>query len=270
MKLALKYRSAIPEARRIVIKIGSRVLVQKTGRPDVRRMRSLVKEIAALHHGGHEVAVVTSGAIGAGMEALGMRTRPASLPDLQMAAAVGQTRLMARYAELFHARDCTVGQVLLTHADFHHKVRMTNARRTVENLLRSKVVPVINENDAVADEEIRADLAVGDNDLLASLVVRLIRADLLLLMTTANGVREPGVNGRTRRVSFIESVNKKTLALANPHDSSLSRGGMQSKLKVARDVARSGCTTVIANGRETGMITRIMKGEDAGTIILAS
>ncbi len=267
---SLKYRSVIPEARRVVIKIGSRVLIQKTGRPDKRRMRSLVHEIAAIQAMGHEVVVVSSGAVGAGMAALGMKTRPETLPELQMAAAIGQTRLMSYYDEFFGQRGCKVGQVLLTHSDFQHKIRLTNARRTMDTLIRHKVIPIINENDVVADEEIKADLTLGDNDYLASLVVKLIRADLLILLTTVDGLRESRAQGRTRRVRYLESVNRKTYALVNVHNSQLSKGGMATKLKAAASVAKTGCCAVIANGRQTGALTSIMAGEDCGTLILAS
>lgn len=270
MKKSLKYREMIGDVRRIVVKIGTRVLVQKSGRPDVRCMRGLTRELALLANSGYEVVVVTSGAIGAGMEALGMKKRPTSLPDLQMAAAVGQTRLMSRYDELFSALGCKVGQILLTHADFHHKIRLTNARRTMENLIRNKVIPVINENDVVADEEIRADLALGDNDLLASLVVKLIRADLLIILTTIDGLRERGKSGRTRRISYLETITRKTYTLVSGKGSQLSKGGMVSKLKAAQTVSKAGCSSIIANGRQAGVLTRIMKGEDTGTIILAS
>ncbi len=269
MKIELRYREALCDVRRLVVKIGSRVLVQRTGRPDVRRMRALVEELAAMRHAGREVVVVTSGAIGAGMEALGMRQRPTLLPDLQMAAAVGQTRLMSRYDALFAKKNCRVGQMLLTHGDFQHKIRLTNARRTIVNLLRHKVIPIVNENDVVADEEIRADLALGDNDYLASLVVKLIRADLLILLTTTDGVRDTRPEMRGRRISYIEEVNAKTLALVTASDTRLSKGGMATKLRAAQDVARTGCAAVIANGRETGILTRVLAGEDRGTIVLA-
>jgi glutamate 5-kinase len=270
MKKSLKYREHLPDARRVVVKIGSRVLVQKTGRPDVRRMRSLIRELATLQRNGREIVVVTSGAIGAGMEALRMRERPTFLPDLQMAAAVGQTRLMARYDALFSAAGCRVGQILLTHADFHHKIRLTNARRTVENLLRNGVIPIINENDVVADEEIRADLALGDNDYLASLVVKLVRADLLIMLTTIDGVREKDAAGRSRRLRYLETITRKTFALVSSGASTLSKGGMDSKLKAAQAACSAGCSVVIANGRSSGVLTRVIKGDDVGTLVLAS
>lgn len=270
MKKSLRYREILTDARRVVIKIGSRVLVQKTGRPDRRRMRQLAADIAHIQKSGRDVVVVTSGAVGTGMEALGMTERPATLPEQQMAAAVGQCRLIARYDELFAQLGCTIGQVLLTHDDFRHKIRLTNARRTMEHLLRQGVIPIINENDVVADEEIRADLALGDNDLLASLVVKLIRADLLILLTTADGVREPAGNGRTRRMRYIESVSKKLYRHVTAQAPGLSRGGMATKLKAADSVSKAGCSAVIADGRRAGVLDRIMKGEDVGTLVLAS
>ena len=270
MKKSLKYRQIVPDARRVVVKIGSRVLVQKTGRPDMRSMRNLARQLAAILRDGHEVAVVTSGAIGSGMEALGMKERPESLPDLQMAAAVGQGRLMARYDKLFSALGCKVGQVLLTHADFHHKIRLTNARRTLETLIRHRVIPLINENDVVADEEIKADLALGDNDLLASLVVKLIRADILIILSTVDGVREPGAKGSTRRIRYIETITPKTFSLVHASDARLAKGGMASKLRAAQSVAQTGCSVVIANGRQAGVLRRVMHGDDVGTMILAS
>ena len=270
MNESLKLRQGICDARRVVVKIGSRVLVQKTGRPEHRRIRALVKEMAKLREDGIELVVVTSGAIGAGMEALGMTTRPTTVPDLQMAAAVGQCRLMAAYDKLFSAARCKVGQVLLTHDDFSHKIRQTNASRTIENMLRHKVIPIVNENDAVADEEIRADIKLGDNDFLAALVVRMIRADLLIILSTVDGLRAPGSNGRTHRVPYLERVDKHSLALVTGQKSNLSKGGMGSKLRAAQLATQSGSHVVIADGRKLGTITRVMRGSDAGTLIVAS
>lgn len=265
-----KLRQSIADARRVVVKIGSRVLVQKTGRPEHRRIKALVREMAKLRQNGIEVLLVTSGAIGAGMEALGMESRPTGLPDLQMAAAVGQSRLMAAYDKLFAASHCKVGQVLLTHDDFNHKIRLTNARRTIENMLRHKVIPIVNENDVVADEEIRADIKLGDNDFLASLVVRMIRADLLIILSTTDGLRAPGKNGKSRRVSTLERVDRKTLALVTGQKGNLSKGGMGSKLRAAQVAAHAGCHVVIADGRKPGTISRVTRGEDVGTFVLAS
>ncbi len=268
---SLKYRSVIPEARRIVIKIGSRVLVQKSGRPDRRRMQSLIADMAAISRCGHELVVVTSGAVGAGMEALGMTSRPTLLPEVQMAAAVGQTRLMSCYDMMFSAKGCKVGQVLLTHSDFQHKLRQTNARRTMEALIRHHVIPVVNENDVVADEELKADMTFGDNDFLASLVVKLIRADLLIILSTVDGLRESVEgSGRTRRVRFLDEITRKTFALVNASSSSLSKGGMASKLRAAKAAALAGSSVVIANGMNNGVLSHIMAGDDVGTMVVAT
>jgi glutamate 5-kinase len=271
MNTALKFRLGVPEARRIVVKVGSRVLVQKTGRPELRRIRALVEDLAAMRHHGLDVILVTSGAVGTGMATLGLKSRPTTLPDLQMAAAVGQSRLMALYDKLFSAKRCTVGQVLLTHDDFHHQLRFANARRTFAHLLQHNVIPIVNENDVVADEELKADLKkLGDNDLLASLVAKMIRADLLILLSTTDGLRSPAKNGKTRRVSTLERITRETLGWVGAHNNPISTGGMRTKLQAAQSVTRDGCAAVIADGRQSGILARIMRGEDVGTFIAAS
>lgn len=270
MKTSMKYREGLVEARRVVVKIGTRVLVRSTGQPDMKRMCALVKGLAALNRSGYEVAVVTSGAIGAGMEALGMASRPTALPDLQMAAAVGQSRLMARYDRLFSAEGCIVGQVLLTRDDFLHKIRLTNAKRTIANLLRNNVIPIINENDVVADDEIRADLTLGDNDRLSALLVKTIQADLLILLSTVDGIRKPLKSGGTARISYLESITRSTYKLVTGSGSELSRGGMASKLQAAQMVSRAGVGVVIADGRTPGIIGEIIRGSDVGTFVVPS
>lgn len=270
MNPALKLRASIPDARRVVVKVGTRVLVRSTGRPEHRRIRQLVKDLADLRHAGLEVVLITSGAIGAGMEALGMKTRPTALPDLQMAAAVGQSRLMATYDQMFSANHCRVGQVLLTHDDFNHKIRLTNVHRTMENMLRHGVIPIVNENDVVADEEIRADIKLGDNDYLASLVVKMVRADLLIILSTVDGLRAPTARGASRRVEYLESIDKKTMALVFGQKSNLSKGGMGSKLRAAQAASLSGCNVVIADGRRAGIIGRVVRGDNVGTLVVAA
>lgn len=271
MQKSLRYRAGLADARRVVVKIGSRVLVKKTGRPELRRIAILVRELAAMRRRGVELVIVTSGAVGTGMAALGMKSRPTELPDQQMAAAVGQSRLMALYDKLFGARRCKVGQVLLTHDDFHNHLRLSNATRTMLNLLRHGVIPIVNENDVVAAEEIRAEIKkLGDNDLLAALVVKMIRADLLIILSTVDGLREPRPGGSSRRVRCLEGVTRKAFQLVSGKGSDLSTGGMTSKLQAAHDVARAGCSVVIADGRKPGNLARIMRGEDVGTLIVAS
>lgn len=246
-----------------MVKIGTRVLVQRTGRPDARRMSELVRELAALHHEGRQVILVSSGAVGAGIEALGLKRRPDTMPDLQMAAAVGQTRLMTTYDQLFSAEGCRIGQMLLTHDGLKERERHLNARNTLMNLLRHRIIPVINENDVVAVEEIR----FGDNDLLAALVAALIPADLLVLLTSTDGLREPTTGGRTRRIARVKTVNQDVLGLANDTGHHLSTGGMASKLEATRTANEAGIPVVIAHGRRAGVLQRIASGQDTGTLI---
>jgi glutamate 5-kinase len=247
----------------VVVKIGSRVLVQRDGRPDPRRLGALVADVAGCHAEGCEMIVVSSGAIGSGMNALGLRKRPRSLPDLQMAAAVGQLRLMTHYDKLFRARGCTVGQVLLTHDALNVRERHLNARNTLVNLVRNRIIPIINENDAVAVEEIK----FGDNDLLASLVALLVDADLLILLTTVDGLRAPWKGRGTRRVPWLPSVTPKDLALVFGSGNEISTGGMASKLQSAHNVARAGIPVVIADGRRAGVVGAVLGGGDTGTLI---
>ncbi len=263
MKTGNDIRCAIQKARRIVVKIGSRVLVQRSGRPDLRRMRELVRQLAALRKDGREVIVVSSGAIGTGMEALKMKARPTALPDLQMAAAVGQTRLMTNYDKLFVAQGFRIGQVLLTHDDLRDRRRHLNIRNTMMNLLRHNIIPIVNENDVVAVDEIK----FGDNDLLASLVTLLIQADLLILLTTVDGFRAPLANGSIRRIPFLRGVSEKDLRQAVGKGSEISTGGMSSKLQSAAMAVKAGIPVIIANGRKDGLLLDILSGKDVGTLI---
>jgi glutamate 5-kinase len=253
-----QHRDALKNAKRIVVKAGSKVLVQSTGRPDSRRLKLLVDELAQFQNNGGEVAFVSSGAIGAGLAALGRKTRPMAIPDLQMAAAVGQTRLMSLYDNLFGNNKCNIGQVLLTHDALKHRERHLNARNTLLNLIANRIVPVINENDAISTEEIQ----FGDNDVLAALVAILVDADALILLSTTDGLRD----GK-RRVSYIEEVDDDILSLVADKQDHLSTGGMASKLESAQIAAHNGIPVVIANGRKTGVLTRIFQGLDEGTLL---
>ena len=240
------------------MKVGSKVLVQSTGRPDSRQLKRLVEELAQLQNNGGEVAFVSSGAIGAGLEALGIKTRPTAIPDLQMAAAVGQTRLMSLYDQLFGENQCNIGQVLLTHDALKHRERHLNARNTLLNLIAHRIIPIINENDAISTEEIQ----FGDNDVLAALVAILIDADALILLSTTDGLRDG-----TQRVSSIEEVDDTVLGLVADKQDNLSTGGMASKLESAQIAAHNGIPVVIADGRKAGVLTRIFQGLDEGTLL---
>ncbi len=253
------HRDALKTAKRIVVKAGSKVLVESSGRPDEAQLKQLVDELAALRKDGGEVAFVSSGAIGAGLQALGRKTRPKAMADLQMAAAVGQIRLMSAYDSLFSANDCLIGQVLLTHDALKHRERHLNARNTLLNLISNGIVPIINENDAISTEEIK----FGDNDVLAALVAILIDADALVLLSTTDGLRDEN----NERVSFIEEVDDGVLDWVADKADLLSTGGMASKLESAQIAARNGVPVVIANGRKPGALSRILAGEDEGTLL---
>jgi glutamate 5-kinase len=253
-----KHRQALKNAKRVVVKAGSKVLVQRTGRPDETQLKQLVDELSAFRKGGGEVAFVSSGAVGAGLEALGMKTRPKAIPDLQMAAAVGQIGLMSVYHDLFHANNCKIGQVLLTHDALKHRERHLNARNTLLNLIEHEIIPIINENDTISTKEIK----FGDNDVLAALVSILIDADALILLSTTDGLRDGD-----ERVSYIEEVDKSVLSLVADKADLLSTGGMASKLQSAQIAAHNGIPVVIANGRKPGVLGRILNGEDEGTLL---
>ena len=256
-------RSRLPWAQRIVVKVGTRSLVDSAGRPQPQRLKQLVWQLAEAHGCGKDVVLVTSGAIGAGMQALGLKKRPTELPELQMAAAVGQSRLMQMYAELFAKKGIVVGQVLLTYDDLQNRGRHLNAQRTISKLLEHRVVPIINENDVVSSDEIK----FGDNDVLASLVTTLVRADLLVLLSTTDGLRKPLPSGKSVRISEISAVTETELSLAFGKGSALSTGGMESKLRAAQVAVRSGACVVIADGRKSDSVTRVLNGQDTGTAI---
>ena len=251
----------VAQATRVVVKVGTRVLVNSKGMPDERRIAALVKGVAALRHAGKEVVLVTSGAIGSGMEALGLTVRPKTLPELQMAAAVGQCRLMSVYQRLFAAEKVCVGQVLLTYDDLRNRLRHLNARNTMLALLRNGVVPIVNENDVVSVDEIK----VGDNDVLAALVTTLIQGELLILLSTTNGLKD--ISKRpAKRISFVENVTERELKLVGAKGSDLSTGGMGSKLRAAQLVVENGGHVIIADGRTPRGVASIFEGRDVGTL----
>ncbi len=255
-------------AMRLIVKLGSSVLTSGTRNLDRCFMQQLVSQIAQLHQQGHEIVVVTSGAQTAGRERLGFPVLDRSLPSRQMLAAVGQGRLMQLYSELFDAHDLVVGQVLLTRSDLNHRTRYLNARDTLLTLLDHRIVPVVNENDTTAVEEIR----VGDNDNISALVANLLEADLLILLTDQPGMytADPRRNRDASLIHQLERVDEAALAMAGGAGSSEGTGGMATKLQAARLASHSGVSTVIARGHEPNVLQRILQGENVGTRIPAS
>ena len=256
-------RRALPKVKRLVVKVGSG-LISAPGRgllPD--RIGALADELAALAKDGREVVVVSSGAIASGMARLGLTQRPRSIPEKQAAAAVGQSALMWHYEQAFARHGIRVAQVLLTQEDISARPRYLNARNTLQVLLRFRVVPVVNENDTVAVEEIK----VGDNDNLAALVAHLVDADLLVILTDVDGLYtgDPRVDPEARRLDTVDAVTEEIERLVWDADGQVSVGGMSTKLEAARKVTSSGIPMVIASGRVPGTLRRVLRGEPLGT-----
>ena len=250
-----------------MVKLGTSLLAPPGESVHTRRFSELARQIATLVSEGHEVVVVSSGAVGLGMRRLQLSERPRSIPEKQAAAAVGQIDLCRRFERALGRWDLVVGQILLTHAGLADRERFLNARHTLETLLDRGVVPVVNENDSVATEELR----FGDNDRLAAQVVNCCGADLLVLLTDVDGLhdRPPGKPG-ARRIAELEEVTPAALDLAGGTGSDLGSGGMRSKLEAARTAAHFGVPTVIADGRGRGVLERIRAGEDLGTRVRPS
>jgi glutamate 5-kinase len=227
-------------------------------------MEQLVAQIVAQRQAGKEVVLVSSGAVGAGMGALGYKKRPNDLAELQACAAVGQSRLMAIYQKLFGAHNLAVAQILLTHDDLQHHERHLNARNTLVTLLRHGVVPIINENDVVSFTELK----FGDNDKLSALVASLLPADLLVILTTVDGVLENFGKANQRTISTIARIDKAVESMAGGTDSVTAVGGMASKVEAAKIVVRSGIPLVIASGRKKQALARVVSGEEEGTLFV--
>jgi glutamate 5-kinase len=249
-------REQLTAARRVVVKIGSRLLAESPA----SRPATIADQIAELRRRGLEVLVVSSGAIALGMRRLGMTERPTDLPSLQAAAAVGQSRLMQHWEHAFAAHDLEIGQVLVTHDDLGDRRRFLSARHTLRALLDRGVVPIINENDTVATEEIK----FGDNDQLAALICNLVSADLLVMLTDVEGVRDAaGV-----RMPIVHDIEREAAPVAGGSTSGVGSGGMASKVGSARIVTRTGVAAVVAPGRDPDVLVRVLAGSDVGTLFV--
>ncbi len=259
-------RKTLEKVRRIVIKIGSSILasVEKGLNHDV--FSRLAKEISELKRQGYEVVMVSSGAIAAGMEKLGYKTRPQSITHKQATAAVGQSRLINIYETYFSRHQQMVAQILLTHEDLSHRNRFLNARNTLLTLIDLGIIPIINENDTVVVEEIK----FGDNDNLSALITNLVEADLLIIMTDIEGIceRDPRLYPDAKCISLIEDIDKDLDAMIGETASQMSVGGMVSKIQAAKKAARFGVPTVVACGTKKDVLHQIIKGKEIGTMIL--
>jgi glutamate 5-kinase len=261
-------RRQLGEARRWVVKIGS-ALITRDGRGLNRQaIGGWAEQIAALREQGKQLVLVSSGAVAEGMVRLGWRRRPHALHELQAAAAVGQMGLIQAYESHFQAHGIHSAQILLTHEDLKDRGRYLNARSTLRSLLALRVVPVVNENDTVATEEIR----FGDNDTLAALVANLVEAELLVILTDQAGLceRDPRTHPGARVIEQCATLDPALERMAGPSAGQLGRGGMITKIRAARRATRSGASTIIASGLESGVLERIAAGESVGTLLLPS
>lgn len=249
--------------QRIVVKLGTSVLTGGSPQLDHPHMVELVRQCAALYRRGKDIIICTSGAIAVGRHRLGFPDLPNTVTSKQMLAAVGQSRLMQMWERYFEIYGIHVGQMLLTRADVNNRKRYLNARDTLQTLLEHRIVPVINENDAVATEEIK----VGDNDNLSALVSTLSEADLLLLLTDQPGLftADPRTNPNAQLIPEVNKIDEAVKALAGGSVSGLGVGGMATKLQAADVARRAGADVVIAAGRAPNVIERIVAGESVGT-----
>ena len=254
------------EVKRVVIKVGTTTLTHETGLLNLERIEILVRQIANLHNNGYEVMLVTSGAIGAGMGKLNLKNRPKTLPEKQAVAAVGQVALIHLYQKIFAEYGKNVGQLLLTASDINERNRYLYGRNTCFALFNAGVIPIINENDAIAVEEIK----VGDNDTLSAFVATLVDADLLIILSDIDGLYDsnPKENPNAKLLPLITTLNEEIKAMAGDSNSKFGTGGMATKIKAAEIALNSGVNMVIAQGEKPENLIKIVRGEDIGTLFV--
>lgn len=263
----MNHRERLKEAQTVVVKVGTRTLTHATGKLNLRYMEKLVRELADLANQGRNVVLVSSGAVGAGIGKLGLERKPQSIPEKQAVAAVGQGLLIQMYEKLFAEYGLVVAQVLLTRDDFNDRKRYLNSRNALKALLNFGVVPIINENDTVAVEEIE----FGDNDSLSALVASILDAELLVLLTDIGGLysANPKLEADAKMLSVVEQITPEIRQLAGETCESLATGGMVTKLLAGEMAANSGIPMVIANGSDPDILQRILDGDDVGTLFCA-
>ena len=248
---------------RIVVKIGTSTLAHETGHMNIRRVEQLCKVFSDIKNAGHEVIIVSSGAIGMGVGKLGLRERPKDIPTKQAAAAVGQCELMYIYDKLFSKYHHTVAQLLITNDNMVHETRYQNFTNTLNRLLNLGVIPIINENDTVATHEI----VIGDNDTLAAIVSECVHADKLVLLSDIDGLytADPHTHPEAQLISTINKIDDDIIALAGGSGGNLGTGGMVTKLQAAKICLACGCDMIIANGNKPNNLYDIVDGKNIGT-----
>ncbi len=248
---------------RIVVKLGTSTLAHSTGRLNIRRIEELCKVLSDLKNAGHQIILVSSGAIGMGVGKLGLSARPDDIPTKQAAAAVGQCELMYTYDKIFTEYDHKVAQILITSPDIEDSVRKQNFHNTLERLLELDTLPIINENDTVSTDEIE----IGDNDTLSAIVTANINADLLILLSDIDGLydKDPHIHSDAKLIDIVTEINEDIIRLGGGKGSSLGTGGMATKLKAAQIATDAGCEMIIANGAYPQLLYNIVDGKSVGT-----
>jgi glutamate 5-kinase len=259
-------QEVVTQARTVVVKVGTNVLAAADGRLDPARLQALADQIERIRKTGRQVALVSSGAIGAGLGRLGLSTRPADLRQLQACAAIGQSFLMRAYQECLDRHGAHTAQILLTAGDFDSRARYLNVRNTILMLFEWGVLPIINENDTVSVAEIK----FGDNDHLAAMVTNLLQAPLLILLTIVDGLYpiDPQTDASAAKIDTVPLIDGAVMELAGSSKSSLGTGGMRSKLRAARLATAAGESVIMANGTVPGILDAIFAGEPVGTLFL--
>lgn len=248
---------------RIVVKVGTSTLAHPSGLINIRRVEELCKVMSDLKNAGHDIILVTSGAIGMGAGKLQLSERPRDVAAKQAAAAVGQCELMYTYDKLFSEYNHTVAQLLMTGSDFENEERHINFKNTMDKLLEFKALPIINENDTVATEEIK----VGDNDTLSAMVAVNVSADLLILLSDIDGLfaADPHTDPNAKLISVVSEINDDILALGGDEGSAFGTGGMRTKLHAAQICTEKNCDMIIANGEKPDILYDIVDGKAVGT-----
>ena len=260
-------KKVLKKVSRIVIKIGSGVLTtpDRSGLDDTV-IEEITRQVSTLHKSGHETILVSSGAIAAGVKELNLKKTPVDIPHKQAAAAIGQSRLIGKYERHFKREGLNVAQILLTHDDLSNRIRYLNAKNTILTILSYKVIPIINENDTVAVDEIK----FGDNDTLSAMVANLIEADLLIILSDVKGLysADPKLDPTAELIPVVEKITNEIEVMAGDSRSATGVGGMVTKIQAAKRLSHSGIPTVIVGGKVNGIIEAVIKGEEVGTLFL--
>lgn len=255
----------ISEKKRIVIKLGTSTLAHKTGKLNIRRMTNLVRVISDLHNSGREIIMVSSGAVGLGAGKLGLNEKPRDTKTKQAVAAIGQCELMHVYDDMFAKYSITVAQILLTKTIINNPNHCENFKNTVESLVNMDVIPIVNENDTIAIDEL--ELEIGENDSLSALVAELAGADLLLILSDIDALYDddPRTNPEAKPISYVEKITPEIEAMAGGAGSKLGTGGMSTKIAAARIAANAGIDMVIMNGRDPEKLYDLFEDKEIGT-----